>query len=602
MKCITQLVFKKKKTASLLTLALTVGAQLYSADAASASEATGESWRSDLYGENWTPPENLEYGKDKLIQDFSYAGYAMGERPIPSWDTAPTFNVLEYGADPEGNADSTEAIQQAINNASSVRGPAVVYLPAGTYHVSPNEDSKSVLRISASNVLVRGDGSDKTRILNTSTEMRGKQIIMATPQNYTEWAKAEGPVTLIRADLLTPTTRIPVESIAGFTPGEVIILRGDPTPAWIEEHKEAEGWLGYEHKIGNILYLRRIVAVDEAAQELIIDIPTRYALKVRDNACVYPKRGLLHDVGLKGFSIANVEHAGQDGWASLDFASPDGAYTKRLAEGYGLDPDFAQKKKSAYDVHFSFAIAYYGVVDGWIEDVKSYLPDGNARGSNILSNGIRLKECLNVTVANCSMGHTLYGGGGGNGYMFRLDNSNECLLEYCHAEAARHGFSLSGMATSGNVLFHCFDKDTATQAGGDRVTGGRGSDSHMYFSHSNLYDNCVADNSWFEARDRFYKKMSKPTHNTTSAQTVFWNTTGLSNSYHDYVISSVQGDYGYVIGTQGAVDQVNTEPNYPERKVVTDPVDHVEGVGQGNTLEPASLFLDQRAKRLKQES
>ncbi len=565
---------------------------------ASAPPEETSTWRSELYGEGWTPPEDHIYGQDKLIQDFSYAGYANGEKPIPELKDARTLNVLDYGADPSGETDSTAAIQKAIDSASAIKGPVVVTLPAGTYHVAPPEGSSSALRIAASNVVLRGEGPGKTFLLNTSTEMRAKQIIMVTSHSETSWKDEEALVTPIREDLLSPTTRIPVESTNGFLVGQTIILRGDPTPEWVKEHKEEESWLGYEHKIGNILYLRRIVSVDEDKRELIIDVPTRYALKVRDHARVYPKTGLLHDVGLEGFSIGNVEHPGQDGWGTLDFAAPDGAYTKRLVEGYGLDPDFAKKKKSAYDVHFSFAIAFVGVIDGWIVDVESYQAEGNERGSHILSNGIRLKECRNVSVIGCSMGHTLYGGGGGNGYMFRVDHSNECLLQDCHAESARHGFSLSGMATSGNVLFRCSDKDTATQAGGDGTTTGRSSDNHMYFSHSNLYDNCVADNSWFEARDRYYEKMSKPTHNTTSAQTVFWNTTGLSNSYHDYVISSVQGDYGYVIGTQGAVNAVNTEPNYAKRKVVSDPVDHVEGVGKGATLEPASLYLDQRARRL----
>jgi parallel beta-helix repeat protein len=41
------------------------------------------------------------------------------------------FNVLDYGADPTGSADSTSAIQAAINAAQN--GVSTVYFPAGTY-------------------------------------------------------------------------------------------------------------------------------------------------------------------------------------------------------------------------------------------------------------------------------------------------------------------------------------------------------------------------------------------------------------------------------------------------------------------------------------
>lgn len=120
----------------------------------------------------------------------------------------------------------------------------------------------------------------------------------------------------------------------------------------------------------------------------------------------------------------------------------------------------------------------------------------------------------------------------------------------------------------------------------------------MWFSHSNLYDGCLTENSWFEARDRYYPVMSEPKHNSTSAHTVIWNTECISNSYHPFAVWSMQAKYGYVIGTKGAVSAVRTDGDYPERAAVSDPVDYVEGVGEGDSLSPASLYLDQRLKRI----
>ncbi|GHC03485.1 glycosyl hydrolase family 28-related protein [Cerasicoccus arenae] len=554
-------------------------------------------WQSELYSENWEPFPSLSFESDRIIQDFSYAGYASGEQPIPSLAEAPVINVTEFGADPTGEADSTKAIQDAINRAASLRQPVVVYMPEGTYRISPQRAKAPVLIIRKSNIVLRGAGVDKTRLFNDSYEMRGQSIIHIAAPGAASWSNEEGAVVPIVQDLPNPTIEIPIADSTQFQVGEDIIIRADPTVEWIEDHHETD-WLGYEEKIGSMLYLRRIKAIDREQNVLTIDIPTRYMLKQSYNARVYPKTGILREIGLEDFSIGNREHPGKDGWENLDFATPNSEYTKRLAEGYNLPADFAEKRKSAADVHFSYAITMVGVADSWIRNVQAYHPDENGTDVQLLSNGIRLKECQRISVINCIMRYPQYGGGGGNGYMFRLDNCNECLLENCTAAFARHGYSISGMASSGNVLYRCQDIETGHQVSGSGHTQGKGSDHHMYFSHSNLFDNCVAENSWFEARDRYYERMSKPKHNTTSAHTVFWNSEGRSNRDRPYAVWSMQAKYGYVIGTKGAASDVRTNGDYPERAKVSDPVDHVEGIGQGSELYPVSLFQDQRARRL----
>lgn len=49
--------------------------------------------------------------------------------------TGAPYNILDYGADQTGSADSTTAIQSAINAANAVGG-GVVFIPAGTYAVT----------------------------------------------------------------------------------------------------------------------------------------------------------------------------------------------------------------------------------------------------------------------------------------------------------------------------------------------------------------------------------------------------------------------------------------------------------------------------------
>jgi hypothetical protein len=529
-------------------------------------------WESELFGPGWTATPPLSFYTDKIIQDFSFAGYRRGETSLPPDPPGATRNVVtDHGADPTGATDSTNAIQAAIN-AAQTAGGGVVFLPAGIYRVSPQGANAFCLRITSSGVVLRGAGTGQTFLLNTETVMRSKHIIQINGPSGAAWTSAQTPTTLIAADLPGPVTQIPVASTAGFSPGDQVIIRADSGDDWANEHLEPE-WVGVaEGAFGRLMYLRRVIAVDYVNQRLTIDIPTRYTLLRRDNARVYRKTTLISEVGLEHFSIGNVQHPGTSGWGENDY----------LTEGL-----------SAYDVAGCFAIRMQRARDSWIRGVSSFRAAGNTTTCHILNNGMLLQECQNVTVRDCFFQRPQYGGGGGAGYMFRLQNSGDCLLQDCRAEFNRHGFVFSHMSTSGCVLHQCADVTTGKQTGntGNQNTSGRGSDHHMHFSHSNLIDTCLAENSWFEARYRPFG--SAPRHNLTSAHGVFWNTEGRGTM--SYAVHTQQSRYGYAIGTRGAVPTVRTDGSSVAK---TNPVDHVEGVGQGASLTPFSLFREQRRRRL----
>lgn len=529
-------------------------------------------WESALYDATWSPTPALSFETDKIVQDFSFAGYQRGEVPLPVNPPGATHDVTTYGADASGTTDSTNAIQTAID-AAEAAGGGIVWMPAGTYRVSPQGSADHCLRISANGVVLRGAGVGHTFLLNTETVMRSKFIILVTGPSNAAWTSQTTPTRSITTDLTGPTTQIPVDDSSGLSVGDSIIVRADPGDNWALEHNE-DGWVGYgAGGFGRLLYFREIVAIDPGTHTLTLDIPTRYALKTRDNARVYRKPTLISEVGLQDFSMGNVQHLGTSGWGENDHTTPG---------------------TSAYDVHASYAIRMSRTRDSWIRNVHSFRPAGNTSTCHILNNGILLSECARVTVRDCHFQRPQYGGGGGAGYMYRLQNSGDCLVQDCTAEFSRHGFVFSHMASSGNVLHACLDKTTGKQTGntGDQNTSGRGSDHHMLFSHSNLIDACTADDSWFEARYRPFG--SAPLHNLTSAHTVFWNTEGKPSS-RSYVVHSQQSRFGYVIGTRGAVTTVKTDGTSTAK---TNPEDHVEGEGLGDTLTPFSLFREQRRRRL----
>ena len=537
----------------------------------SASPCMG--WESTLYGAGWQATPALSFETDKVVQDFSFAGYRRGELPLPVTPPGLTYNaVTGYGADPTGAVDSTVAIQNAINAAASAGG-GIVWLPAGTYRISPQGSNSHCLQIAASGVVLRGAGTGLTHLLNTQTVMRDKSILSVTGPSSAAWTSVQTPSTSITADLPGPVTQIPVASVAGFAVGDAILVRADPGDDWAAEHLE-DGWVGLPAgSFGRLMYLRQIVALDAVNNVITLDIPTRYTLKMRDNARVYKKTTLITETGLESFSIGNVQHPGTSGWGEEDYTTVG---------------------TSAHDVHNSYAIRMSRVRDGWIKNVHTYQPAGNTTTAHLLNNGILLIECSRVTVKSCYFRRPQYGGGGGAGYMFRLQNSGDCLVRDSTAEFCRHGFVFSHMASSGNVLHACLDKTTGKQTGntGNQNTSGKGSDHHQYFSHSNLVDACTADGSWFEARYRPFG--SSVLHNLTAAHTVFWNTEGKGTAA-SYGVHSQQSRYGYVIGTRGTLTAVKTDGTSTAK---TNPVDHVEGVALGDTLTPFSLFREQRRRRL----
>jgi hypothetical protein len=284
---------------------------------------------------------------------------------------------------------------------------------------------------------------------------------------------------------------------------------------------------------------------------------------------------MLSEIGIEDLSIGNAEHPKKGDWTEESYRS---------------------ELNGSYDCHDSWAVAMSHVYDGWVKNISSYQPKDNRSKTHILSNGLKLKETKNITILNCDFRNPQFGGGGGNGYMYRI-MGNETLIKECVADFNRHGFVLSGMAASGNVFYRCIDRNSGHQTGvsGDEKTNGSGSDHHMHFSHSNLFDQCRVENSYFAAGWR--KWGGETIHGLTAAHSVYWNIT--SKGTQNYVVETQQARYGYVIGTSGDKPQVRTSVWAPGTDSITEPVDYTEGIEKGSRLYPPSLYLDQRQKRIK---
>ncbi|MEM7384606.1 MAG: LamG-like jellyroll fold domain-containing protein [Verrucomicrobiota bacterium] len=311
---------------------------------------------------------------------------------------------------------------------------------------------------------------------------------------------------------------------------------------------------------------------------LRIDIPTRYFLPA--GSLVYHTGDHLEEIGLEDFSIGNLEPKTGAGEPVLT-VFPVTAHT---------DPSTA-----AYGLHGSIAITLRRVRNGWVHRVGSFRPAENAFDMHLLSHGVRLQACRSLTLRDCDFQKARYTGRSGNGYIYHV-SGQEILFEDCRAGFSRHGFVFNGIYCSGNVILRGLTRDS-----GRFGVGGKGTDHHQWLSQSNLLDGINVKRDFVEAR---YRAEGTVLHGVTSAHSVFWNVRGLEyfpDRHH--AVHSEQGDFGYVIGTRGSSPGVLTQPTNEDspfdqaNHLRTLPEDHIEGIGEGETLEPRSLYVDQLSRR-----
>jgi len=536
-------------------------------------------WRSVLYPTNWLPTHlgGSITADGRFLHDFSYAGYHRGDSALPYGATSGmviSLNAADYG---NGMTDATSAIQSAINNVCTAGG-GVVNLSAGTFRVRPQGTNTYALRIQCSDFVLRGAGMNATYIFNDETVMRSKTVINVRPSGSTslDGTASEIKVTLTQ-DLLTPTTIIPVASTVGFAIGDWVMIRNTITDAFIAEHGMTGTWDGFGSitSTSGMGYLRRVVVVDATNNWLIVDAPTRYPLKVRDNARAIRFVNISKEVGLENFSIGMRQNPNT---------------------GYG-DEDYTIPGTAAYEVHAANMIAFGGrVVDSWVWRVSSYRPNVNSENVHLLSRGIHFQQgSARITVEESVMAFPQYRGGGGNGYLFLMGGGQDILLNNNVAENGRHNYIYSSFYATGNVVRNSIARN-----------GRYSADFHGFLSPANLFDQMQIDRDFLQAVNRG-DTSSGAGH--TATQSVYWNTTGIAyvRTNFPYLIETAQYGWGYVIGTQsstGATGVIadSVSNSYWATLGGDEPTDFVEGVGQGADLSPQSLYLDQRARRVAREA
>lgn len=627
------------------------------------SPSSAWAWRSSMYQDNWQavdkkilPNINLFFDtsgiKDeedfavgeghpayhpwRFLHDFSYAGYHAGEVPIPpdnpNWSVPPEkiFNVLsdkykDLGCKNDGVADCTAAIHKALRDVEATGG--VVYLPAGEYRVT-QQNEHYFLRIRRSNIILKGDGSNLTKIkVDPYTTVNGERVfrmvdnavIDVQPSEGKDWDWIE-PRVPITANLPFPTKVIPVADVTKFKEKDPIVIMANfrqgevVNELYLKEHDMLGIWDKSTNSIGYI-FRRTVEKIEKDPLSnqgnLVVDVPIRYRIKTTDNPFVALVAPGISEIGIWGISFGMIRHP--------------------------LEWDFEEAPNEIYDAQEKYQILrenwrgylmqFFNVSNSWLYDVASYTPSENVNRPtsndkyglydvDILNQIILFRNNRFVTLKNFYFKNMQADRGSGNGYGITLFTTNEVLIEHGLLEKVKKGFAFNGAGSSGNVIRDLTVKEVFTTP----------NDFHSYLSMSNLIEKNDLQGTFWESAVRPIDKDTFHGHGTT--QTVYWNNSGTPITFnvgnegnwdrdndndgeldkpatHDpAMIVSNQVGWGYVMCTSGIFPDVVTAA-MPNRSLDSDepwhptilPRDWSEGIGRSG-IEPDSLYLDQLGRRV----
>ena len=509
-------------------------------------ESEPQPWRSQLYPEDWIPGFADDEGR--FLHDFSYAGYHHSEVALPEpQNLVPTVTVVN--ADAAGETDSTAAIQAALDEASVAGG--VVLLPAGLYRVD------GLLTVKASNVVLRGEGSDLTKVFFTRHEnMTGKAHLTFSGSIQTQTE------TLLAAEAQVLAKVIAVEDGSAFTAGDDVSLGWVITDEFIAEHGMEGTWIAF-NGTWQPFFRRTVVAVDTAVEPHLVtlDVPLRYPAQLRDGASLRRESGYLSEVGVADLSLANAV-----GW------------------------------EEAWANERTHVLSFLAVKDSWVRRVATFPSplaptEGPGAGAHLQNSGLQIHASKAVTVADCTLEKAQNRGGGGCGYLFEIRVSSEILTRDCVGLDGRHNFIQNwGFGTTGCVWLRCHSEGGLTVALKDFPEfGGIGfSEFHHSLATANLIDSNVIHDGWKAANRNDWSTGA----GHTATQSVFWNMQGPGE------VASQQFGWGYLIGSGPETIVRTSLGGIFDEGQGTEPEDWLEGAGLAPLLVPQSLFEDQLERRL----
>lgn len=409
--------------------------------------------------------------KGNLIPDFSYCGYAAGEKGIP---TAAVRITLQP---PVGDAGAL--IQAAIDKVSALpAGPdglrGAVLLAAGKYEIG------GTLKIKAGGVVLRGTGN--STILFASGKMRRTLIEVDTPSGAPTGAKIEARAII---DDFVPlgARSFRAASVADIKPGCVLNVERLGNKEWITEigmdripskaGANTSNWAPFA-----LSFNRVVTSVDAATKTVTVDAPLGCAIEKRWGG------GRISGKELET-RIQNV------GIERLRLESAFDPKVKAKLDGMEYFSD---------ENHCSTFVVFKNVIHSWARDLVMANSDAGIQ----MTGGSKW-----ITVRDCRIENFVSQITGGRRYGFTF-GGQLCLVLRCQVNHGRHDFVVGSRVAGPNAFVFCTTGKNSYAS----------SEPHHRWSVAGLYDNV-------EAPIAFQNRLNMGSgHGWSGANYVAWNCRG----------------------------------------------------------------------------
>ena len=152
--------------------------------------------------------------------------------PLPEGNFLPVIDVSQqpYGAVADGKTDAQPAIQAALD-AAAKQGGAIVFLPTGLYRLDND------LRVTASKIVLRGAGSDKTKLWFTAAGDSNHSFLRFRSPDYKQEVRH-----YLTADANTSDRVLHVNNTDGIAVGDDIVIGFSLTDRYKAEHGMEKLW------------------------------------------------------------------------------------------------------------------------------------------------------------------------------------------------------------------------------------------------------------------------------------------------------------------------------------------------------------------------
>ena len=475
------------------------------------------------------PDGKLVYAADaqgNTVPDFSTCGYMGGGVSLPEAAVKATVEPVAGDAGARIQA-AIDGVAKLPPDARGLRG--AVLLRRGEYRVA------GTITIGESGIVLRGQGSGKDGTVLIATGTRPRTLLLVKGGGG---ATASVGPRITDAYVPVGAKAFRVAAVAGLHVGDTVIVRRTGNAAWIhfigmDRIPERPGnpnstvqWKPFN------LDLDRVITGIEG-DRVSVDAPIVCAIEDRwggGEVLPYTDGDRIRQVGVEGLRCVS------------EFAP-------------GVKANDGGKEYAADEQHCDTFVGFDDVVNAWARDLA---------GLHLVGSCVHLNKGAKwVTVQDCRCEAMVSVLTGERRNAFRVEGQ-QCLVQRCFADTARHAFVVGARVCGPNVFLDC-------RATHNHAT----SEPHHRWSVGGLYDNvsaamAIQDRSWMGSG-----------HGWSGANYVTWNCTG------NLVCQSPPTAQNWAIGFVGK----QTRPAFKGR-----PDGIWDSIGQHVT--PRSLYLKQLEDRL----